>query len=134
MLIGNIISALILGGLSSYLAKRRGKDPILWFVLGALFGILGLCFLYFSNKRPAKAKATAGAPLSDGNTIDIAPPYDPSYNQRFWYYLDKDNTRHGPMSFDALYRYYREMTIGCSTLVWNESLDGWQPIKDFISS
>lgn len=117
------------GALSAYFAKKRGKDPFLWFFLGALFGIFGLLFLIFDPKAKRQKK---GPGAQEANTIDITPSFDPRHNEKFWYYLDAQNKRFGPMSFDAIHRLYKEATLSPQSFVWNESLESWKPLKDFL--
>ncbi len=33
------VAAAIMGGITAYLAKRRGRDPAKWFIVGFLAGI-----------------------------------------------------------------------------------------------
>lgn len=132
MLFPSALMWIVFGALSAYLAKTRGKNPYLWFFLGMLFGIFGLLFLFFAPKQRRQAQ-TAGT-AQDANTIDISPPFDPKYNEKFWYYLDPENQQHGPMSFDALYRLYCETTLSKQTYVWNESLESWKPFEEFITN
>jgi len=138
MLMPNPLLYIAFGALSAYFAKKKGKDPFLWFFLGMLFGVFGLLFLFFD---PKAKRAKKGAPshqkqtrVKDPNTIDITPAFDPKYNEKFWYYLDGQNKQHGPMSFDAVFRLYKEATLSQQSYVWNESLESWKPLKDFITS
>lgn len=68
----------------------------------------------------------------DPNTIDITPKVEPNAKEAFWYYLDSDHTQQGPMSFDGLTRAFREGKIFPTTYVWNETLENWQHLKDFL--
>lgn len=117
------ITWLIFGATSAYMAKTRGKNPYLWFVLGMFFGVFGILFLFFGPK----AKKTG-----DAATIDITPQFDPSHSEKLWYYLEQDNRQNGPMSFDALVRALRDGKVSDKTLVWNETLENWQPFADFF--
>lgn len=124
---------LVFGALSAYFAKMRGKNPYLWFFLGMLFGIFGLLYLIFAPKvQAARTSQRAEAPEEKAKTIDITPPYDPKHNEKFWYYLDPENKQYGPMSFDALYRLYKDAKISQQTYVWNESLEEWEPLSKFL--
>lgn len=138
MLFPSALMWLVFGALSAYFAKARGKNPYLWFFLGMLFGIFGLLFLIFSpkNKTAPAARQAQGArqntSAEETPTIDIIPPYDPKYNEKFWYYLDGQNMQFGPMSFDALFRLYQQGSVSKQTYVWNESFEEWQNLGSFI--
>jgi len=131
MLFPHPLALVTIGVISAYLAKKRGKNPYLWFFLGMLFGIFGLIFLFFSKPAQTSLRAQA-APQNDPNTIDITPKIEPSAKEKFWYYLDPDNAQQGPMSFDGLIRAFREGKISVKTFVWNETLENWQPLSDFM--
>jgi hypothetical protein len=133
MLFPSAFMWIIFGAISAYLAKMRGKNPYLWFGLGMLFGLFGVLFLVFSPKtKKSNLSPQTQQAKYQGETIDIDPPYDPKLNQFLWYFLDKDNGQHGPMSFDALHKEYRGFTVTGETFVWNETLANWQPLKNFL--
>lgn len=121
---------LVMGAISAYMAKSRGKNPYLWFFLGSLFGIFGLMLLVFSSK-PAPKAAQKGE-VGSSPTIDITPAIDPEHQNKLWHYLEPDNTQHGPMSFDALSRALMEGKISKNTLVWSENLEGWKPLGEIL--
>ncbi len=129
MLFPSALMWIVFGAVSAYFAKIRGKNPYLWFFLGMLFGVFGLLYLFFTPK-PKRGEQTESP--TDGKTIDISPAYDPKFNEIFWYYLDPENKQYGPMSFEALYRLYRDANISKKTFVWNESLESWKPLDEFI--
>lgn len=116
---------LIFGAISAYLANVRGKNPFHWFFLGMFFGIFGLFFLFFSPK-PKKAEEPELASV----TIDITPTVNPAYQDKIWYVLNPANERQGPMSYHGLMSLWKEGSVNGETLVWNENLDDWKPLKD----
>lgn len=118
---------LVFGAVSAYVANRRGKNPYLWFFLGMFFGIFGVLFLFFAPRPKAKKEAQ-----NDPNTIDVTPIFSSEHQDKLWYYIDERNTRHGPMSFQALSKAWGEGKILPTTNVWNEGLSGWRPFGDFI--
>lgn len=139
MLFPSALMWLVFGALSAYFAKIRGKNPYLWFFLGMLFGIFGLLFLIFAPRGKTVSATRQGASgqrqsQEEAQTIDVTPPYDPKYNEKFWYYLDAQNNQFGPMSFDALYRLFKEGLVTKQTYVWNESFEEWQFLGNFLNS
>jgi len=121
-----------MGSLSAYLAHKRGKNPLLWFFIGLLLGILGVFFIFF---LPLKKRGTQRQDCSSdkGATIAIAPALPSSYLQKLWYYLAPDREQHGPMSFEALKRAFQEGRINSRTYVWNEEMEGWKPFGDLFT-
>jgi len=118
-----------MGAISAFTAWKRGKNPYLWFFLGAFFGLIGLIFLFFSPKARRAQKAKA-----DPNTIDVTPQLDDTFKHKLWYYLDKANHQVGPMSFEALSKAFREGKVQKTSYVWNDALDEWQHLSEFIKT
>jgi hypothetical protein len=108
------------GLISAYLAHRREKNPYVWFLIGFFFGMLGMLFLFFAPKKEQASKPSAPQPYIFG-------PAD-----KFWYYLDPEQKQIGPMSHQALSDIWKEAKIHHDTLVWNEEMSDWKPLKDLL--
>lgn len=128
MLSYKIAVSLISGTVCAYLAHRGKKNPYLWFVIGAAFGIFGIFFLFFMPKSKPKAQEE---PIK---TIDITPTVPPENQTPFWYYLTPDNTQQGPISFEGLKAAWKEGKVSPQTYVWNETLKEWVPFSQFLPS
>ncbi|VXA97250.1 Transporter [Luteimonas sp. 9C] len=46
-----------------------------------------------------------------------------------WYYADARNTRHGPVTGDALRQLRDDGIVGDDTLVWRDGMADWQPFR-----
>lgn len=121
-----LIFSVITGGLAAFVAKRKGKDPLFWFFIGALFGMLGVFVAFFFPASEKKKKlAFAGAQLSPE---PVSAPSLSSALQHEWYYLEKGETQIGPLSFFELQQAWHNKTIDGTTLTWNKSLSDWTSI------
>lgn len=125
-----VISWLILGSINAFLAKRQGKNPYLWFLLGSILGIFGIFLLYYTPAVAPSQKQTNNP--ANPTTIDIITNVNDADKEKFWYYLDPQNKQFGPMSFDALTRAWHAGTITQKTYVWNENLEHWIRFEDCI--
>lgn len=129
MFVPPLISTLVFGGISAYLARRRGKNPLFWFFIGFFFGLFGVLFLFLTDRVNPKAKKRE---KESPSTIDITPRIHPLYKDLCWHYLDSERKEQGPMSFDALCRAHQEGKIGRKSYVWNPRLDGWKFLEEFL--
>lgn len=103
----------IQGLLCSYFAHRRGRNPYLWFGVGAFLGLLGIiAFLFLTPKRKKKQATPPAA------------PHPMTFRQ--WYYLDAEHTQQGPLPYPALIT----KDLSPQTLVWNEDLTSWTPLSE----
>jgi len=112
------------GIISAYLAFRRGKNPYIWFLVGAFFGLLGMITLFFvpsAKKKPQKS-------------IPILESFIDGPNNKFWYYLDPSHQRVGPISLAALTKAWKEKTITHATFIWHEELTDWKPLGQCIQT
>ena len=127
-----IISWLTLGWLSSRMARRRGRNPAIWFFLGVVLGVIALIVLYFLPQKETLATAMAAPtqkaaiPISPNEEISEKPP------EKLWYYLDSEKAQFGPMSFYALQEAWDDDKITASTYIWNEDMENWVRLENLI--
>lgn len=112
-----VIVWLIFGAVTSIYAKRNGKNPYLWFLLGTFLGVLGIFLLFFMPKAKRKEPSLQVKPV----------PKD-----LFWFYLDEENRQRGPFSLEVLKKIWQEGRLTPKTYVWNQTLDKWEPLASFI--
>jgi hypothetical protein len=114
-----LAASFVVASISAYLAHKMGRNPYLWFGIGFFFGLFG-AFAIFAIPKKAPAKPKMPIFTIDG-------PAD-----KFWYYLDGQNTQKGPMSRDAIALAWKEGKIGPSTYVWHEELSEWKFFKETL--
>lgn len=120
-----LCSSLGIGGVSAYLAYRRGQNPYIWFFVGFIFGLLGVFAMFFAP-LPRRKKNKQIIPIPEPKPF-IEGPID-----RFWYYLDGERQQQGPMSHNALTLAWKSGEIDTSTLIWHEELPNWKQLQDII--
>ncbi len=133
-----IVLGIFFGGISAYLAHKKGRDPLGWFIGGALFGIFGVLILLLlppkSKPQPGginknffyKNQQAAPEPLiSDRKTA-----YRDQLMQKNWYYLDTAHKKNGPMNYVQLKSSWHNGQIVEKTYIWTEGMNDWQKIED----
>lgn len=126
-----IVLAILTGALGAFLAKRRGRNPYLWFFIGSFFGILGAFTIFFA---PRKQRAAPKEERKEDLPKIELPPSIQGPSNKFWYYLNSDRQQVGPMSLDALTADWRQGKISLTTYVWHEELPDWKPLQELITS
>ncbi|MBI3211134.1 MAG: DUF4339 domain-containing protein [Simkania negevensis] len=126
----SMISGFIFGIICSYVAIKRGRNQIRWFVGGCLFGLLALLFLYLLppvSKRKQREEKTPNYLLfpSEEERALFHP-----FQKKLWYYLDHESKQYGPMSFDALKKGWNEGKVQEKTYLWNEDLENWKLLEE----
>ncbi len=122
----SVAVSLILGLACGHYAKRRGRGPIPWLVMGGLFGIFALIALFILpnlKKQKTSKKPTVVEPTKLTATF-------PLHAEKLWYYLDDEKKQMGPMSFSGLSKAWDEGVVREVTLVWNEGMQNWQHLKE----
>lgn len=121
------LMGLAMGAISAYVAIRKKKNPITWFLVGFFFGIPGILFNFF---LPLKKKASFQKPtLQKFRKSTTKLPFDKPTDRRLWYYLDQNHEQCGPMSLNALKEHWETKKIGRNTFVWNDELENWKKIE-----
>lgn len=113
-----------MGSIAAYVAKQKKQEPYRWFFLGFLFGLLAILYLclFVKTDKPSI------------ETISPLPSIQkPKAKGNFWFYLDPSQEKHGPMNFESLLEIWKLGEISLETYVWNETLEDWKRLKEFVS-
>ncbi len=51
-----LLTSIVVGIIAAWMAKSKGKDPVVWFALGFFLNILALVALALTQKRLSAAK------------------------------------------------------------------------------
>jgi hypothetical protein len=111
--------------LCAHLAKKKGRNPRVWFMGGAFFGLFALAAIFFVPKQKIVLKACELTPPAKLLKALVA-----TQECKFWYYLDEKNEQFGPMSFEAVTKAWNEGRIQAHTFLWNEDLEGWKRLEE----
>lgn len=124
-----IAMGFVFGWGCAHYAARRGRNPRLWFIAGALFGIFALITLFlFSALKARKQQPVRPTQPAQPKLSALSP----THADKLWYYLDSEKNQLGPMSFPALTRAWNEGSVREQTYVWNEEMENWQYFKEVI--
>lgn len=113
-----VVSWLLTGGISSYISKQKGRDPIVWFFLGLLFGLFAILALFLltpvTEAQPSPPKIV---PLQES---------EPDHALVDWFYTDKNHTQQGPVSYHDLMTLWNMYSVEKDSYVWCEGMPHWQ--------
>lgn len=127
-----VISPLLFGYGCSQIAQKKGRNTIFWFIIGAFFGLLALILIALLPPLGKKLLNSNSIHAPTPRTLPPLTPIFPSHEGKLWYYLDLTKQQFGPMSLDRLSREWHEKKIEDATLVWNEELTDWKPLRDVV--
>jgi hypothetical protein len=119
------ISWFLMGSASAYYAKKRGRNPYVWFGLGLLFGLFGLIFLFILPKRVEEKPAVVVEKIPD-----LFSPRASNEPVMFWYYLDDENKQQGPMSPTAFECAQADGRVKSFHYVWNTQMENWKKLEE----
>lgn len=132
----NYLYSLLFGLLNaiacSQCAKRRGRNPLHWFIWGAFFGVFALIALFLLPARRARVYAPS-APLKVVPPPPLLQITDPALSDKLWYYLDQNKQQYGPLSLHALSKAWGDGKIHMHSLVWNDALENWKRLDEVAS-
>lgn len=120
-----------MGTATAYFANQRGRDPLVWFMLGMLLGFFGLLLLFLlppvAEEEPTQEAEYA---LLEQRGELASNPVDHSYMIKEWYYYDNNKARHGPVRFEKLKSLWQEASIDQESFVWCEGMENWKQIEN----
>lgn len=128
----SIMLWLMIGSATAYFANQRGRDPLVWFMVGMLIGLLGLLLLFLlppvtEEDVPHEGEEELSLDSKTDPTTD-AKPHD--YLVKDWYYYDREKNRQGPIRFDALKKLWQAGDLSEETYIWSEGMTEWKKIEE----
>lgn len=117
---------LFFGVLTSYIAQRKGRRPVLWFFIGVLFGILAATLIFFLPRPQPKAGFKTN--LNKKTSIPINLQRSDAW-LKMWYYLDPAQKQKGPIELPDLIKIVKGKEITENTLIWGEGMSEWKPLS-----
>ncbi len=133
LLIPSILGGILFGFLCSRQAKKKNKNPLLWFQLGFLFGgvaLIAFFLLGLKEKLNSQRLAKEAAPASKSPRLETAPSLEDKRNTtldtREWFYLDEENKQVGPITFELLKQEHLANKIQDKTLLWSLGMEDWK--------
>lgn len=142
-LLPSLIFSFIIACCTAYYAQKQGRNPGLWFFLGAALSLFAPLILYLlppvNNQNGIQSRSTTPASKSDislqlpvsslteeaekSNATDAA-------EEKLWYYLDKNHCQIGPVSIIALRDSWKSGNLQTSDYVWSEGMPEWEKIAN----
>jgi MFS family permease len=119
-LITILLCALLFGQLTAHFARKKGRPPQLWFLIGALFGLLGLLLVFLIPPKRIKPQVPVLKPLQRNSDSWL----------KMWYFLDSTHRQNGPLEFPDFIKAWREKRISASSFVWGEGMEHWKKIEE----
>ncbi len=117
----SLVLWLIMGALNAYFAYKRGRDPIAWFMIGILLGILGLGILFLLPKLEPVRHQDPEFALGETALLDTSD----DYTKKEWYFVDEARQQQGPIEFNSLKAKWSDGSINGGSLVWSEGMQEW---------
>ena len=113
------------GSICAYLAGKNKKNPIIWFLIGMFFGLIGVfaAFYKFKYKSKKELLKLQQKNVAKANTL-------PQEADKLWFYLDGDNNASTSMSAYALRKKIEEGVVSKISYVWNEEMPTWQRVSE----
>ncbi len=145
----NILASMVIGigigCLTAYFARKRGRQPAIWFFVGFLLGIIGLLLLFvFPNKKLVQQapqyRANEGHHMSpmpelsvqQEDIIEVSEDgFSMEYIQEEWFYLNTDREQEGPLTFCRLRELWGAGTLKPNSYLWIPTWKEWHRIEEY---
>lgn len=130
--------SLVIGVVCAFVAVKQRRSPLLWLIIGVLFGIFALLFLLLSPMVlrffSGEASAPESAPLKqEESSQTTAPPPASEPEDKVWYYLNDQHEQFGPVSLAYLQHLWDQTSLTENHYVWSPGMEKWQRIRELGS-
>jgi hypothetical protein len=137
----SFILLLIIASLTAYYASRKGRNPLLWFIIGILLGIFApLILLFFpavkNNVTDNGMPTMTVSPPDHAHQQLSQPPPTPAElkrqqeEEKLWYYLDQNHQQVGPVSVVALRELWHRGQLELNNYVWTDGMEQWEKVDN----
>lgn len=113
---------ILMGSAAAYYAQIRGRDPITWFALGMLLGVIALLLLFFLPQLEQEVV------LEEGPVFRSTEESEMPLGLRYWYFVNENGQPEGPLPFHRLRDLYSRGKISTVSLIWSEGMSEWKKI------
>lgn len=141
---------ILLGFLAAYLAVKKNRNPIGWFLAGMCFGFFGIIILLIlpdlsprdgdsnSSDDNEPSNNILHSILEDSSVISSPSPVDQVLrNTEKWFYLNKEKQNVGPMSLEDLLVFLRDKEKHTTeninpedVWVWKKGMENWERVRN----
>jgi hypothetical protein len=126
----SLILLVLLGSFCFFIARRRQRNPYIWFFIGFFFGLIGLAFLLILPKPKQNATIEQPIPLKVKKLSTPSPSLISPYKEMRWHYLDEEHKTIGPLYFSEILQAWIDGKISIKSYVWQEKMDEWKKIEE----
>jgi hypothetical protein len=128
---------LIIASFTAYYANRKGRNALLWFIIGVLLGVFApLILLFFpsvtneESKNGILAKTISSSDPSPESIHDTDELKQKEEENKLWYYLDQNHQQMGPVSVIALRELWKRGLLELNYYVWSDGMEKWEKVDN----
>jgi hypothetical protein len=137
----SFILLLVIAALTAYYASRKGRNPLVWFIIGILLGIFApLLLLFFPEVKKEREDnemptMTISPPDASLHQISQTSPTPAEFERqeeedKLWYYLDQNHQQMGPVSVVALRELWNRGKLELNNYVWTDGMEQWEKVDN----
>jgi hypothetical protein len=121
---------LMISSATAYFANQRGRDPLIWFMLGMLLGFLALIFLFLLPPVQEEEPPLEAEYEILKKTSVLTPTFSLLELGKDWFYYDDKRQQQGPVQYDMIKELWDKGSIDEKTYVWSEGMGEWAEVKE----
>ena len=123
-----------MGFVCAYFASKRGRNPIVWFIIGLFCSFLGLAILLVLPPKDEEIPKSWGD-KSNSRTIELTLQEEKKnlpepFSNENWFYLNEKHEQFGPYVFNDIISFFKDGKIKATSYVWNVGMQSWKTISE----
>ncbi|MBF5050474.1 Uncharacterized protein CLAVI_000079 [Candidatus Clavichlamydia salmonicola] len=117
---------------AAYIATKKRRHVLLWFILGMFFGIIGIFFLILLPTKDEYKIQLQDLPQRCSDILtkysDSTPPKFPNVND-LWFYGKSPQSQSGPLSLQELIEALQKEDNLKDIFVWKKGMKVWKKLS-----
>jgi hypothetical protein len=120
----SILTWILFGCAAAVWSKSRGRSPLAWFIIGAIFGIFALILLFFLPPLANQEKE-----ISEVIVEEKPAPQEEFLPANDWFYLNEEKKSCGPIGMKEMRELWVKGLLTERSWVWHDSIVDWKRIE-----
>jgi hypothetical protein len=126
----SLIIWVIIGAITANLAKQRGRDPYVWFLVGMVLGLFGILALFILPKAKRSDVPNPHVVIPTVIVPEVVVEPIQLFHCKDWFCVDVSKKQLGPMNFTDFKKLWDEKKILPQSYVWTEGMASWLPLSN----
>lgn len=127
------LTHILSGFIGSYIAIRKNKSPVTWFIIGFLFGFIGIIILIILQDKRDNENNILYRTQKDEIIEETTILQEEEIQKEItncWFFLNENKQTTGPLSLYTICKNISQKEHPEQTWLWKKGMKNWQRLEE----